>query len=509
MAFFYTNYSISFQVFLAILAIIVVTVLKNWIRNLKVYFQSGFSGPFPLPLVGNLMGLMIKGVNANYDDCVKKYGKTTLVYEGTGPTILTADPELIKTISIKEFHIFPSRFKTFLNDAEPFNGFLTSMSGDKWKNLRSIITTGFTSGKLKTLSKLINENSDTAVKYLEKCGEIDMKKFYGRFTTDVVCSNFFGINVDSINNPDHPLPKNLDKVFFQTGFKRALNMGLFFAAPSLFIWMNKLNLVSVLDQEGLNYIQSLSKQIIDERRSGKTKRNDFIQMMVDHSETDYETEEGQEIEKPLENLKKTLTDGEILASAILFILAGTDTTANALTWLSYNLAMNPEIQDKLIEEVDSVLEKHKGIVSYESVNEMHYLSDCISETQRIFNVSITDRQSEEDYVLNGYKFKKGTRVVLNLYSVAHDEEVYPDSYKFIPERERPTDKFFPFGCGNRVCVAQRFALTEIKILMASILKELKFCKTEKTVKTPEIDASGLTKPKNTIYLKLVKRQKND
>jgi len=57
-------------------------------------------------------------------------------------------------------------------------------------------------------------------------------------------------------------------------------------------------------------------------------------------------------------LKKTLTSNEILAQATVFLIAGTETTATTLCWITHNLVMNPECQDKLIEEVDSVLEKH-------------------------------------------------------------------------------------------------------------------------------------------------------
>jgi cytochrome P450 len=61
-------------------------------------------------------------------------------------------------------------------------------------------------------------------------------------------------------------------------------------------------------------------------------------------------------------LKKTLTNDEIIAQSILFLFAGSDTTSITLSWTSYNLAMHPDVQDKLIEEVDRVLEKHVALV---------------------------------------------------------------------------------------------------------------------------------------------------
>ncbi len=87
------------------------------------------------------------------------------------------------------------------------------------------------------------------------------------------------------------------------------------------------------------------------------KRIDFIQMMLEHSEND-EREESEHLKSDIKHAKNTLTEEEILGHAITFFSAGTDTTSTAMSWLSWNLAMNQDIQDKLIEEIDSVLEKH-------------------------------------------------------------------------------------------------------------------------------------------------------
>lgn len=501
------GYSTTFIFIVTLLVILFVSLLKNWIQNVNIWRKSGIPGPFPLPLVGNLPSLIKRGINKHHCDMAKEYGKTILFFEAMNPVVLTSDPELIKAITIRDFHIFDGRNTANLDKIKPFDGFLTTIKGEKWKNLRSIISSAFSSGKLKILSKFINQNCETATNYLENAGEIEVKEFYTRFSTDVICSNFFGVNVDTISEPDHPLPKHVTKIF-NKDFGKNWKLILFVFFPRILGYLFRKGYLFIFNKESIDYIESLSKQVIDERRSGNVKRNDFVQMMVDHSEADTEgdkTEGGEAIEKPLGYLKKTLTDSEILATAMLFIMAGGETTATALTWLSYNLAMNPDIQDKLIDEVDTVLEKHNGVVSYESVNEMHYLSACISETQRMFNVSMTDRSANEDYEFNGVKIKKGMKVCLAFYAVAHDEEIYPDSHKFIPERERPADKFFPFGYGPRICVAQRFALLEIKVLMASILKSMRISRTEKTMETPELDMTGLTKPKGPCYLKFVKR----
>ena len=83
--------------------------LKNWIQNVNIWRKSGIPGPFPLPLVGNLPSLIKRGINKHHCDMAKEYGKTILFFEAMNPVVLTSDPELIKAITIRDFHIFDGR----------------------------------------------------------------------------------------------------------------------------------------------------------------------------------------------------------------------------------------------------------------------------------------------------------------------------------------------------------------------------------------------------------------
>jgi len=392
---------------------------------------------------------------------------------------------------------------------------LTALDGDDWKSVRAILTTGFTTGKLKSMTGLMLDTCESFTNHLDKLIEKDetmnAKEMFSCFATDIICSNFFGINVDTLSEPDHPLIKNISKVF-GAEFMKNWRILLIFLFPKFTSFLLEKNIMSVVDSESIGYISQLSEQIIEERRSKAKFRNDFVQHMVDHLENeekddDDKTEEAtvDENNENWKKLRKKLTNGEILSQSILFMLAGSDTTAVTLSWLAYNLAFYSECQDKLIEEVDSVLEENDGKVTYESINQMKYMSLCISETQRMYTVAQSDREANSDFEHNGIKLKKGQHVVTLLYTMSHDESVFPEADKFKPERERPGENFLPFGSGPRNCIAQRFALIEIKLLMATILSRYRFEKCEKTIANIPIDSSGLSKPKTPIYLKVVKR----
>ena len=212
--------------------------------------------------------------------------------------------------------------------------------------------------------------------------------------------------------------------------------------------------------------------------------------MVESEETE---KEGSKPEQPpteynTTKLKKTLTNNEILANAILFLLAGSETTATTLGWVSYFLALNPDVQERLIQELDTVLDKHNGEITYEAVNEMSYMDMVINETLRMCPAALRlDRVCNKDYTYENIKIPKGQIWSLCIYALHYDPELYPEPEKFDPERfnednkkKRENEAFMPFGTGPRNCIGMRFALLEIKFLISTILSKYKFNKCDET-----------------------------
>ncbi len=186
---------------------------------------------------------------------------------------------------------------------------------------------------------------------------------------------------------------------------------------------------------------------------------------------------------------KYLTENEILAQAWIFFVAGYETTATTLSFCSYELAVNPECQEKLYEEVSSAIDS-KGEISYETLAKLHYLDSVISETLRLYPPVIRlEREAMTDHKLGdtGITLFKGQIVEIPTYAVHHSEEYYPNPEKFIPERFMPENRhqiipytFIPFGAGPRNCVGMRFALMEAKLALAQIVRKFKFVRSAKT-----------------------------
>lgn len=137
----------------------------------------------------------------------------------------------------------------------------------------------------------------------------------------------------------------------------------------------------------------------------------------------------------------------------------------------------------------------------------------IDETLRMYPAAIRlDRLASEDFDYEGMKIKKGQMVVVPLWALHYNPDIYPEPDRFDPERfseenkrSRDNNAYLPFGNGPRNCLGMRFSLIEIKIALANILSKFRFESCDKTPEKLEIDSSGFGRPKIPIILKIKKR----
>ncbi|XP_076340696.1 cytochrome P450 3A24-like isoform X2 [Tachypleus tridentatus] len=417
------------------------------------------------------------------------------VFEGSKPVLIVAEPELIKLITVKDFHVFSDR-RVFEMGDPILDKMLNIQTGEEWRQTRSLISPTFSSGKMKKMAFLVKNTIHSLIQNLEEAADkkevIDCKSYFGAFTMDTIATCAFGTRVDSHKDPNNPFVKNAREFF-----NKNLNV------KQIFIFMcPKLARIlgfQLIPKDNINFFERVTNQLIEYRQKNKEAKNDFLQLLLDaqHAvqENDDETHEtslmnnahGHEdnIKAPAwkPTICKAWTHDDILANSFLFFLVGYDTTANALSYAAYNLALNPDCQEKLIEEIDRVWEENGGI-NYEQLGKMVYLDCVVSETLRLFNVVVlTDRVANEDYELGdtGVKISKGTIIQIPLYAIHHDPDYYPQPDVFDPERFLPEKKnerhpyaYIPFGAGPRNCVGMRFALMEAKLCLAYILRTFRF-----------------------------------
>jgi cytochrome P450 len=167
-----------------------------------------------------------------------------------------------------------------------------------------------------------------------------------------------------------------------------------------------------------------------------------------------------------------MTEAELRDELMTLLFAGHETTATALAWALYWIHHLPEVKEKLLNELNSLGENPDLM----AITKLPYLNAVCCETLRIYPVVLFTfpRIVQAPIKIMDYEFQPGTVLAPCIYLVHHREDLYPESKQFKPERflERQFSpyEFFPFGGGNRRCIGMAFAMFEMKLVLATILR---------------------------------------
>ncbi|XP_052815529.1 cytochrome P450 3A24-like isoform X2 [Mya arenaria] len=460
--------------------------------------------------LGDIVDMAKKGLGYLNIEDYKKYGKVFGIYLGNRPTLVISDPDIIKQITVKQFDKFTNRAQ-MLNTPDFWKSALSTARGDTWRKIRHTLSPTFTSGKMRHMGPYLHKCLDVFHEILDtKCQEnpegFDIDPAVRGYTIDVICSTGFGTEVSAQTDPDNSFNRHAKiALTFRPATNPAFLLYVFFpdvigAFPNLFP-------TNFLPKDTLNFFVDASKSFLEERKKGSSKHRDLLQLMVNaHNDEDVKTRTGNRIEG--------LTDNEILSNSIIFMLAGFDTTATSIAWVLYELALNPDVQEKLIDSIDQEIGDSE--LSYDNVFTMQYMDMVMSETLRIHPVvQRMNREASEDIEINGLKIKKGMDCTYCPPILHFNEEYWDEPNKFDPERFSPENKnrineyaYIPFGLGPRNCIGMRLAQLEVKMTIISILQKYRIHKTEKLqVPMPSSKASGgINKPGEPLHLRLERRK---
>ncbi|XP_041062136.1 cytochrome P450 3A30-like [Carcharodon carcharias] len=490
--------------------------LLGWYSVLPYGFfkKMGVPGPRPLPFIGTVHHYR-KGMFGFDTECCKKYGKMWGIFDGHLPILSVMDPDLIKVIFIKEFYtLFTNRRNFGLNG--PLTESILVVDDDKWKRIRSVLSPAFTSGRLKEMYPIISHNAGNLVKNAVKKAKLnesaDMKDIFGAYSLDVITSTAFSVDVDSINNPDDSLVRNLKKLLKFNIFDPKLIFSFIF--PALIPALEKLDFSLFFSRDMREFFMNILTNLKAKRQKGEhTVRVDFLQLMVDSQITNTNSQKQNDVSK---STNKALTDTELLAQSLTLIIAGYDTTSSTLSFAAYNLAMHPDVQKKLQQEIDEAF-PNKAPPTYDGVMQLEYMEMVILETLRLFPAAPRiDRVCKKDVQLNGVTVPKGTIVMVPAYVLHHDPAYWPEPEEFRPERFSKENResrdpyiFLPFGVGPRNCIGMRLAQLVMKVALASFLQHLTFVPCKETPIPLDLDVTEFMQPKKPIILKFVPRVNAD
>lgn len=195
-----------------------------------------------------------------------------------------------------------------------------------------------------------------------------------------------------------------------------------------------------------NYFEGVVGEIIKSRRQqGLSVRKDLLQLMMNAND-----------ETTVEGVSR-LSDEEIVAQSIVFLLAGYETSSNTLAFTLYFLAVNPDVQDKLRKEISEALESNAKKPLYDVAQNIEFLDCVIKEAQRLCPPAAQiNRECSEDYDLNGIHIPAGTEIIIPIYAIHRDPDAWEEPEKFDPERFRGPSKDARHAFQVRILVKYKF-----------------------------------------------------
>jgi cytochrome P450 len=383
------------------------------------------------------------------EDYAQRYGDPFRVGGKTSPGLVYfSNPKAIQEIFTADPELFDSGrgngvLRFLLGDYS-----LILLDGDRHQRQRRLLTPPFHGDRMRAYSQLICDITNQVTAPWRIGEPFLIRSFMQEITLRVILQAVFGLHegqryqqlmqllsslLDSIGSP---LSSSL--LFF-----RSLQQDWGPLSP----WGRFLRQKQKIDQ-------LIHKEIRERREKGNLSGSDILTLLMSARD-----EAGQ-----------PMTDEELRDELMTLLVAGHETTASALTWALYWIHHLPEVQDKLLHELNTLGDAHPSEIA-----KLPYLTAVCQETLRIYPIAINGffRILKAPFKVMGYEFKPGTGFIPSIYLTHHREDIYPEPKRFKPERflERQFSQYeyLPFGGGNRRCIGMAFAQLEMKLVLATVL----------------------------------------
>lgn len=458
------------------LLVLLIIVFVTYYCYCKYYLHNYWSRqnvpsmPNPLPLFGHILPAL--SMRENMVDLIERAYKsfdTSMIgfYFMNKPAIIIRDPELVRNVLQTNFSSFRDNFVTLSKKNDPLLARSSFFTNDHhlWKEGRNRISNHLSGKELKVLLPITDEVCARTRMFIENrltknCHyECDLKKLFTRCTGELVANAAFSIDGQSFD--ENPARLSFTRVAvrpFETSFVNDLKQIVLFFFPNAADLLG----VSLLEKKIVEFMRQNVKVILEKRQqNGQEVREDYLQSTVRFS---------------ADNLHGILED------VVNFYMDIYDTSSSAIANLFYNLSIHPNIQTKLREHVRTVLNDHKGQISYETLKSLNYLEQVIYESMRMVpSFAFQPKYCTEDITLvanDGLscRLKAADPIFIPVACIQTDGKYWPNPQIFDPERFSPENRlknhrftFLAFGEGPRMCVGKRLGLMLVKQVTASLI----------------------------------------
>ncbi|KAL1552546.1 unspecific monooxygenase [Salvia divinorum] len=425
-------------------------------------------GPFPLPIVGNMLQL---GSNPHqtFAKLSKRYGPLMSIHLGSLYTVIVSSPEMAKEILHRHGQVFSGR--TIAQAVEACGhdkismGFLPVAS--EWRDMRKICKEQmFSNQSMEASQGLRRLKLLQLLDFVRKCSDegraVNIREAAFITTLNLMSATLFSLQATEFDSrATMEFKEIIEGVATIIGVP---NFADYFPFLRPFDPQGVKRKADVFFGKLLAKIEGYLNERIEFRKANPNapKKDDFLETVFDIIEAnDY-------------NLK---TDHFTHLMLDLFV-GGTDTNTTSIEWIMSELVMNPDKMKKLKAELKSVAGEKK-IVEESEMGNLPYLLAVFKEVMRIHPPGplLLPRRAESDQMVKGYMIPEGTQILINVWAIGRDPSIWKNPESFEPERfmDQKIDfkgqdyELLPFGAGRRVCPGMPLANRIIHMTVATLV----------------------------------------
>jgi unspecific monooxygenase len=416
------------------------------------------------------------------EECTDRYGDCFVAQIGNlGKLVVFSQPEAIEQLfAMTPDQVDIGRGNNVLRLTLGDNSVLL-LDGDRHKRQRQLLMPPFHGERMKAYGTVIGQITGQVIDRWQVGQSLVMRSQMQEISLEVILRTVFGLTVGPRYERISSLLKQLlDRTMSRFGFASALFPVL---RTDLGPWSpggQFKQLKQAIDDE-------LYAEIRERREHPAGDRTDILSLLMAARDA-----EGQ-----------PMTDVELRDELMTLLIAGHETTATSLSWAFYWIHRTPAVKSRLLEELATLDEQPEA----STILRLPYLDAVCSETLRIYPVAFITpfRMPHFPIKVLNYEFEPNINLVPCIYLAHHREATFPEADQFRPERflERQFSpyEYFPFGGGNRRCIGAAFALFEMKLVLATVLRS---CELELAESAPVIpQRRGVTiAPKGGIRMNL-------
>lgn len=375
---------------------------------------------------------------------------------GLKPGILTIEPEIIQQILQKNHRNYPKsplhfeKLAYFLG-----NGLLTS-TGNYWLRQRRLIQPGFHRQRLEALTGIMQDTIEQQLERFEqRIGqEVEAYQEMMEMAFRVVASSLFSTAITETELQELSFAITRLQEFIIRQIRQ----------PYLEPWFRISGQIKKHERyTGL--ADRVIKNSIKKRLEGTENADDLLQMLLDARYQD---------------TGEPMNEQQLLDESKIIFVAGHETSANALAWTWYLLAQHPAITQKLRAEITDVLGDRRP--TFSDLPNLTYTTQVIEESMRLYPPAwITDRVSIEEDEIGAVRIPANVMAIPYIYGAHHNPAIWEDPEVFNPDRfsagnrkKIPPYAYLPFGGGPRLCIGNNFAIMEMQLILAEMIRRYHF-----------------------------------